>query len=135
VITLPNRFSQPIVFFVIGLAIVGLGATLITDPLQILKMILFAAIGIGVVLFLYKWLIAPKMGRIDSAYQRAAKQSKKRYKEKNQPARQPRAKQSHLKVVKSKDQLLRSKALKRKKEHNFKVIEGKKGKKKNRALF
>ncbi|RBW70595.1 SA1362 family protein [Bacillus taeanensis] len=132
---MPNRFSQPIVFLVIGLAIVGLGATLITDPLQIVKMLFFAAIGVAVILFLYKWLIAPRMGRTDSAYQRAAKQSKKRYKEKKQTIRQTRSKPSHLKVVKSKDQLLRSKALKRKKEHNFKVIEGKKGKKKNRALF
>ncbi|WP_026674897.1 SA1362 family protein [Alkalihalobacterium bogoriense] len=111
---------NPLVLLLIGLAIFGFMYTLITDPMRIITQVLiFSAIAF-VLFFLYKRFLAKQYGM--------PKQSSHR----------PIKKASNIVPHRSKNPsaIKRSKPLqKRKTEHNFKVIEGKKNKKKNRALF
>lgn len=130
-----RRILHPIALILIGLGVIGFLFSMITNPLKML--VIFAVIAIvGVVgTFLYKRFKNKQTGGGMSGYNRAVKQSAKRYKKQRKP-RQP----SHLKVVNSKNMAPEkhrkaSSLQKRKKEHNLKVIDGKKRKKKNRALF
>ncbi|MBO8176763.1 MAG: hypothetical protein H0Z31_04805 [Bacillus sp. (in: Bacteria)] len=112
-----------VVISVIGLlAIVGLLTTIMQEPIQLLKQLVFIAVAIGLFFFFYHlfWKAQPKR-KEQRAFRKAALQSKKRLKKRQQ-----------------KDQSKRPNSWK--KEHrkrsnvHLTVIEGKKGKKKNRAL-
>jgi hypothetical protein len=109
----------------IGLAILGFGITLITNPLGLLKQAFIIIVVLGGFFLLYKLFIAKRMfggggGRDLNLYRRAAKQSARRYKH-----------QVHQVKKKKPDPLIKKP---KRKDHNFTVIEGKKGKKNNRAL-
>lgn len=118
-----GRRSNIIVFLLIGLAILGFGNALITNPLGLLKQALILLLIFGGFFLLYKQFIRKRKGsREFTLYQKAAKQSARRYK---QQVHQPK-KKKHEPLIK--------KARIKKREHNFTVIEGKKGKKNNRAL-
>lgn len=106
----------------IGLAIFGFGITLITDPLGLLKQALIIILVVGGFFLLYKLFLAKRRGGKEfTLYQKAAKQSARRYKQ--HQIHQTKKKRPEPLIKKTK-----------KREHNFTVIEGKKGKKNNRAL-
>ncbi|MGY4690254.1 SA1362 family protein [Salibacterium sp. K-3] len=124
--------GNPILLVVFGLAVLGLGYQLVTNPIGVLTYILVGtAVAVGlyflftrvimkrVSLNQYQKAAGPKAssGRpvsSDKKYQKAARQQAKN---KTGPKRPPRT------------------GAKRKNDHNLTVIEGRKNRKKNRALF
>lgn len=130
-----RRMYNPLALLLIGLGAVGFVVKVVTDPLGILEMLAFAAAIVAIFILLYKRFIRKTSGRKATGYQRAAKQSVKLRKKQARKPRRP----SHLKVVNSKNlspkKMYKDSLQKRKKDHNFTVIDGKKRKKKNRALF
>lgn len=135
------RRIHPLALTLIGLGIIGFFVKILTDPFGMLTTVLFIAVIIGVLVLLYKRFVnrSGGAGGEMSAYQRAAKQSAKRYRNQQQNRRKAR-RPSHLKLVNSRKSPLKRKTdqptrEKRKEDHNLTVIDGKKRKKKNRALF
>ncbi|TLS36358.1 SA1362 family protein [Pseudalkalibacillus caeni] len=128
-----NRFVQPLIYFIMVLALIGFGWRLITEPMSLLTQILIAVAIAGIFYFIYKRFIAKQSSPENSAYKRAAKQSLKMKKRRESTRKQA----SHLRLLKSKPLLKNKKNRSNidKKEIPFTVIEGRKGKKKNRALF
>ncbi|MFD2625848.1 hypothetical protein [Salibacterium salarium] len=129
-----SRFPvNPFMIIIVGLAILGLGFQILTNPLGLLTYLFVGtAVAVGVY-FLFTRVILkrlsmnqfqgsagprPTNSKADSPqkkYQRAAKQQQSKNKtQKKRPAKV---------------------ASKRRKDHNLTVIEGKKNRKKNRALF
>ncbi|WLD92007.1 SA1362 family protein [Alkalihalobacillus sp. AL-G] len=122
-----QRKFNLIILLLLGLSAFGFVITLITDPMSILKMIaVFLAVG-AIFYFLYKRFIVKRMGKGMGQYQQAARYSKKKY-------------QTHSRTVSKSQPTTKSsfknnlKKHKKRKDHHLTVIEGKKGKKKNRAL-
>lgn len=116
---------HPLLTIVLGLAMIGIGYQLVHDPFALLMYLLIgAAVAVGMY-FLFTRVI---MKKITMNQYRASV-----------PRSNPNAKQ--MKVVKSgtnKKPIKKrpSKSIhRRRKEHNLTVIEGKKNRKKNRALF
>jgi hypothetical protein len=136
VIPLFNRKYHPLALIIIGLGLFGLIAMMINNPLELLKMVAIGAAILGIFVFLYRRFTRKRDGGDGSSYQRAAKQSAKKYKK--QKPRQTR-RPSHLKVINSSPLLAKKRkedpSEKRKNDHGLTVIDGKKRKKKNRALF
>lgn len=130
-----RRIYNSIVVLLIGLGVVGFLVMVITNPVRILEWVAIAAAIIAIFAFLYRRFLNKTAGNLVSGYRRAAKQSLKLRKKQARKSRRP----SHLKLVNSRRFLPKSmkdaNLQKRKKEHNFTVIDGKKSKKKNRALF
>ncbi|MFB4164586.1 SA1362 family protein [Alteribacillus sp. JSM 102045] len=121
--------ANPFIIIVFGLAALGLGYQLVTDPLGLITyLVVGAAVAVGLY-FLFTRVILKRMSM--SQYQSAARPksaarnlNKKHYK----AAKSPQAKKSSKKRP--------SRAInKRRNDHNLTVIEGKKNRKKNRALF
>lgn len=131
---LSRRILHPVALILIGLGVIGFLFSLYSHPLKMLA--IFAGIAVlGTIGFLlFKHFRNKRPDSNMSGYNRAVKQSAKKYKKQRKP-RQP----SHLKVVNSKKaapkNAQKSSLQKRKQENNLKVIDGKKRKKKNRALF
>jgi hypothetical protein len=126
----PRKFN-PIIILLLGLATFGFVITLFTNPMSLVKMVLIMAAVGGLFYFLYKRFIAARTSKDFGQYKQAARYSAKKYQNDNpgnfisrkiKPSQKPKAKPSFTKTKK------------RNNNHNFKVIEGKKGKKKNRAL-
>ncbi|WP_273832905.1 SA1362 family protein [Guptibacillus sedimenti] len=129
---LSRRVVQPLIYLLIGLAAIGFLWKILTDPSGLFKQLLITAAIAVVIIFIAKKLMAKKMGQQSTAYQRAAKQSSKFKKKKATPRRNA----THLRVIPSKRLTPKKRSLQEdKKENPFTVIEGRKGKKKNRALF
>lgn len=130
-----RRMYNPLALILIGLGAVGFVVKVVTDPLGMLKILAFAVAIAAIFFLLYKRFIRKTSVRGTSSYQRAAKQSSKLRKRQTRKPRRP----SHLKVVNTRNllpkKLYKDSLQKRKKDHNLKVIDGKKRKKKNRALF
>lgn len=126
---------HPIILFIIGLAGVGLLFRLINDPLGLVSEIFIAAVIVGVIFVIYKVLMQKRVGGSNGAsikYQKAVKQSKKRFNDTSNHLTKVRG--LSQKTTSSKKPLRSTQSTKRR-DHNFTVIDGKKGKKKNRALF
>ncbi|RSK27811.1 hypothetical protein EJF36_13505 [Bacillus sp. HMF5848] len=134
------RFKSMSSWIVVLLMLAGIGVvySFITNPIGFLQRIVIFAIIIGLGFLLYRHLTNKSIpGR--SNYINAVKQSKKRYQThqpspvrkivKNNTTIQPKAKVSSIKKP------LRNDSDKRKRASHLTVIEGKKGKKKNRAFF
>lgn len=130
-----RRIYHPIAVLLIGLGVVGFLDMAITKPMRILEWLAIAAAIFAIFALLYRRFLNKTAGRSVSGYRRAAKQSLKLRKKQVRKSRRP----SHLKLVNSRrlfPKSLKDGSLqKRKKEHNLTVIDGKKNKKKNRALF
>lgn len=131
-----NRRRNIFVLSLIGLSVFGLLTTLIFEPGQLLKQIAIYAF-FGVVIFLiYKWFVRRRIGgKEHSAYLRAAKQSAKRFNEgskKSNVLGTINKKTSFTSIKKSNQS---STPKKKTTPTHLTVIEGKKGKKKNRAFF
>lgn len=112
-------------------AVIGFTSLLIKEPTRLLQMLLFSALIVGIFFAVYHFLIKNKSS--DSNYERAVKQSKKRQKKKQKT----RVKAPHLRVVGSNPHKLRKEKplMVKNEKHHLTVIEGRKNKKKNRALF
>ncbi|WP_221565508.1 SA1362 family protein [Alkalihalobacillus sp. TS-13] len=128
------RKFNVLVMLILGLAAFGFINTVITNPMYLVRMVLIIAAVGGIFYFLYKRFLAKRFGggggKDVNKYKQAARYSAKKYQ--NQPGnvmkKPPKIKPS----PQTKPSV--SKKKKRANDHNFKVIEGKKGKKKNRAL-
>lgn len=124
-----NRTSYYIVMGLIALGAIGIVSQLINDPGSFLKTIAVMAIVIAVIYFLFTrfYQATPSSHKHEQqAFKKAAKKSKKRFKKKEQgPSVSKRSSLGSLSAARKK---------KRDTSH-LTVIEGKKGKKKNRASF
>ncbi|KMK76980.1 SA1362 family protein [Alkalihalobacillus pseudalcaliphilus] len=136
-----HRAFQFLVPAVVILAIVGLSHQIVTNPLGLLRTLLFIAlfiVGIFVVyrLFMMKQYGTPFLPQ-RSGPSRKQLQKAKRTSTVNKsapskfPLRNVQSPTSHSKVA----PLKKKKPVQRNRSHNLTVIEGKKNKKKNRALF
>ncbi|MFC5713331.1 SA1362 family protein [Thalassorhabdus alkalitolerans] len=126
--------AHPVLIVIFGLAALGLGYQLITNPLGLLTYLLVgAAVAVGIY-FLFTRVILKRMSM--NQYQAQARpsayggKSAAGAKGKGAPNNRPTP-------IKQKSQKKRpARAVnKRRNDHNLKVIEGKKNRKKNRALF
>jgi hypothetical protein len=132
-----NRRSNIIVGIIIALGAIGLVYTLFTQPSKIFIQLGMLVLFGGVIFLVYKLVIRRRTGSKEySAYLRAVKQSKRRFNEpNNQKAQISRIGDSKKGTLTKKKTISRTAAPKRKKNSHLTVIEGKKGKKKNRAFF
>ncbi|WP_305911445.1 SA1362 family protein [Guptibacillus hwajinpoensis] len=129
---LSRRVVQPLIYMVIGLAALGFIWKLFTDPMGLFTQLLITAAIAALVIFLVRKFMTKRMGKQSTSYQKAAKQSSKMQKKKSAPRRNA----PHLRVIPSKRLMPKKRSLQDDKKQNpFTVIEGRKGKKKNRALF
>lgn len=112
-----RRRPFPLITLLIVFAIFGFSYRLWNDPIQLLKQVFFIVFVVAGFYGIYKWM---QRQRSNHSYQKAVKQSKKLHHQKTKPT--------------SKKQT-RPTALKKKHVTHLTVIEGKKGKKKNRASF
>ncbi len=132
---LKNRMISYIVFGVIGLAVIGLLSKIINNPAGFFKGIAIILGVAAVVFLLVKLLYKPSPEKSEQrAFIKAAKKSSKRKQQKDpKPQNRMKLKQkkkSNLTSIKS------ARRLRKKNERpQLTVIEGKKGKKKNRASF
>jgi hypothetical protein len=104
------------------LAVVGLGSYLFTNPAGLFKQLLFMAFLVAAILLIFRiWSNRSLGGRERNAFAKAARQSKLRAKRRKA---QTRAKSQ-----------LRKRPLRKRSTAHLTVIEGKKSKKKDRAIF
>ncbi|MET3699202.1 hypothetical protein SAMN05877753_102160 [Bacillus oleivorans] len=124
-----NRLKYWLFYIVIALAILGLGNYLWTDPAAFIKNLIFIGVFAAIIIFLFTRFrgTAVHNRKEHKAFVKAAKYSKKRLKmraeQKNNPINRSISKPSIKKAIHSK---------KRSAPH-LTVIEGKKGKKKDKA--
>ncbi|MBS4209626.1 SA1362 family protein [Bacillus sp. FJAT-50079] len=112
-------------WFFIGIlvfAAIGLGSSLFTNPLGLMKQVIFIIVVAAAIFGVYRFLSGRRPGAGEyRSFAKAAKQSKKRMKHRQTPSKQS----SSAKV----------KPLRKRSAAHLTVIEGKKGKKKDRAIF
>ncbi|MBD1378812.1 SA1362 family protein [Metabacillus arenae] len=124
-----KRRLHPLVLILIGFALFGFGYQLIFNPGSIVRMLAVIA-AVGVIIYLVvRYMMKKRMGKDYSSYAKAAKQSRKRLKKRTQAAPTP------IKSIQTHKRTQKSSAIKKKRQTHLTVIEGKKGKKKNRASF
>lgn len=118
-----SKVISYIVYSIIGLAVLGLIISLIENPGGLLKSILTVVLIAGVILLIFRFLSGNRMPlKADQkAFMRAARLSKKRLKKQSRPKR----------VVNKHKKAIRRSAVG---SSHLTVIEGKKGKKRNRAM-
>jgi hypothetical protein len=129
-----SRFIRSVVLSLILLGCFGLLYTLFINPVHLIKQFVFILIFLSVFYLLYMFYMRKRLGGKEHiSYIKAAKRSIRRYNERNHKQR------SHLRSISSSKQLAAKKHLrslqKRDNQPQLTVIEGKKGKKKNRAFF
>lgn len=127
-----RSFALVLFFLVIGLAIFQLVSFAVEDPGGLLKNLLTIGIVAAAFYWLYKLFTGQgKNGKnANSSYNRAAKQSKRKY---AKPNVTPLSKKLSLDAKNKKASVGLLK--KKRKQSHLTVIEGKKGKKKDRASF
>ncbi|TXC92323.1 hypothetical protein FS935_04505 [Metabacillus litoralis] len=124
-----NRRMNGVVLVIISLGIIGVITTLVSDPLWLLKQIAIYTVLAGAIYLIYRLFMKKRMGKENTSYAKAVKQSKKRYDDRNTRA-------SNVKNISQVKRSSKTSAVKKKKQpSHLTVIEGKKGKKKNRAFF
>lgn len=124
-----NRSFSYIFYGIVILGVIGMVSRLFADPVGVLRNLLIFAAVAGIIFFAFKRLTKNQPGKRDQrAYVKAAKESKKRFKQRNQ------SKASGDKVASfSVAQNVKKSKNRKNSDIHLKVIEGKKGKKKNRA--
>lgn len=129
-----GRLAKIIASCFLALAVVGLSALVFMEPSRLVKLILVYGLMIGAIYAIYHFFLKDKIAGTDRKYAKAVKQSLKRQKLKQQKTR---IKAPHLRVVGSNPHKLKKEKplLNKSAKQNFTVIEGRKNKKKNRALF
>lgn len=127
-----KRSLKPVFVTIITLGAFGFIYTIVKQPFMLFQRIFFMALFVGVFYAIYKLYVKRRSGGKEQlAYMKAAKHSKKRingYHDKKAPVKGSVKKVTPL----TKHRL---KLEKKKTEVHLTVIEGKKGKKKNRASF
>ncbi|MEH7386881.1 SA1362 family protein [Bacillus sp. JJ1521] len=133
-----RRKSNIVVKILLGLGALGFVYTLFTRPGSLLVQAGMIFLFIGIIYLLYKFVFSRRMGgKEQSAYLRAAKQSRKRFKTGSQRKSQTMGMGSKKPTASATKRSTVSPIHKKRKTNttHLTVIEGKKGKKKNRALF
>jgi uncharacterized membrane protein YfcA len=127
---LKNRTSSIVVGGIIILALIGIISSISTNPAKFLQSIaVIALIGIGIYFVVRKFSISSPQRREQRAFLKAAKKSKKRLQQKSGDSH---GKSSSLGTLTT---LKKNNRTKKKPPAHLTVIDGKKGKKKNRASF
>ncbi len=130
-----RKNSMILIYILLGFAAVGLFFTLRDNPLQLIKNVLIGVAVIGLVYFIFTRFRKSSSGGDYQAYKKAARKTiKKNRKLEMTKTKTKRSKQNtHGLTVISKEQLINRP--KKKSDVKLTVIEGKKTRKKNRALF
>ncbi len=125
-----NRRTNWIVMVIILLGVLGFVTTLVSEPLWLLKQIAIYAAIAGLIYVIYRLVSRRRIGKEHSSYLKAAKQSKRRFDDRSK-------KGSNVRNISQVKKTKKASAIKKKKQQpsHLTVIEGKKGKKKNRAFF
>lgn len=124
--------NHPLFYILISLAIFGFGYKLLVQPSQLFSQMIIWAIVIGVIFLIYQLVMKNKTNNEYSAFVKAAKKSKRRYKNKTVHTSSNRLNSTK----KLNGKTTKSALSKKRRDHvHLTVIEGKKNKKKNRALF
>jgi predicted tellurium resistance membrane protein TerC len=124
-----RRVMNGIVLAIILLGAIGLITTLVTNPVWLLKQIAIYAAIAGVIYLIYRLFFKKRMGSEYASYAKAAKKSKRRFDDRSNRV-------STIKNIAHAKKGTKTSAIKKKKQpSHLTVIEGKKGKKKNRAFF
>lgn len=127
-----RRVIKSVIFIVLALGVVGLLSNIGRDPLWLVKQVAIYG-GIAAIIYLvYRVYMKKRMGQEYSSYKKAAKQSKRRFDDR---APSPLKSNPQVKSISQARKSKKASALKKTKQTHLTVIEGKKGKKKNRASF
>ena len=128
---LKNRFVTYAVAGLIIFAVIGAISSLITNPMALLKMLFFTIVTVAVIFLLVKLFYKPSQGRREQrAFIKAAKRSKKGNVNRSAVKMKSKPTQKQSSVTSFKKMRIRKK---NDSNPNLTVIEGRKGKKKNRA--
>ncbi|MDQ0231941.1 SA1362 family protein [Metabacillus malikii] len=119
-----QRVMKGIILAIIILGVIGV----LLNPMWLVRQVAFIAVVGGIIYLAYRFYAKRKLGKEYSSYMRAAKQSKRRYNEQKTPVQNVRSFSQARKTISTS-------AKKKKQPSHLTVIEGKKGKKKNRAHF
>ncbi len=126
-----NRFVTYAVAGLIIFAVIGAISSLITNPMALLKMLFFTIVTVAVIFLLVKLFYKPSQGRREQrAFIKAAKRSKKGNVNRSAVKMKSKPTQKQSSVTSFKKMRIRKK---NDSNPNLTVIEGRKGKKKNRA--
>jgi Zn-dependent protease with chaperone function len=126
-----NRFVTYAVAGLIIFAVIGAFSSLITNPMAVLKGLAFMIVTVAVILLLVKLFYKPSQGKREQrAFIKAAKRSKKGKGNRTSMKMKSKPAQKQSSVTSFKKMRIRKKS---NSNPNLTVIEGKKGKKKNRA--
>ncbi|TYR82440.1 hypothetical protein FZC66_02285 [Priestia megaterium] len=130
-----RSFVKPLIYSLIGLGAIGFVYTLFTSPTSLLRQAGYIFLFIILFYLIFRFVIRPSQTKgQDKGYYRAVKQSKMRQKEKERGNN--KVDMNAYRNVKKRPAVKSTKSLKKKKNNtHLTVIEGKKGKKKNRAFF
>ncbi|MBS2969605.1 hypothetical protein J9317_12600 [Metabacillus sp. KIGAM252] len=123
-----KRGSNWFFLAIAGLAGFYLITTMITNPAALLRQAAILVITIAIIYFVFRYFMKKRMGSDYSSYSKAVKQSKRTANETTHSG-------SPSKTVTPIKKYAKRKPFKKKSSSHLTVIEGKKGKKKNRALF
>lgn len=127
-----NRLIQPAIGIIIGLGAIGIIYSLITSPGQFARTLLYTAIGACILFLVLRYFVTRRMGKEGAAYKKAAKQSARRFHDKK-PKRTVKNRHTHLRSISNPN--AKPLVIRKKSKTQLTVIEGKKNKKKKRALF
>ncbi|WP_110111292.1 SA1362 family protein [Bacillus sp. CGMCC 1.16541] len=134
-----RSFIKPLLYVLFGLGAFGFIYTLFTNPSSLLRQAGYVFLFFILFYLLYRFVLRPSQTKgQDKEYLRAVKQSKRRLKERGQPRAEAKPYSTVNKRTKQPTTKLSSKSTapkKKKSNSHLTVIEGKKGKKKNRAFF
>ncbi|MDQ0256269.1 hypothetical protein J2S74_003687 [Evansella vedderi] len=119
---------HPLILTIIGLAILGIGYNLVRSPGAFFTQILITAGIVVLLIFVMKKFILPRLMRSQAPYG----QPQSMYTQKSQSTKRPATFSSKKKDKKKR---ISRPLVKRQSDVKLTVIEGKKNKKKNRALF
>ncbi|WP_020061594.1 SA1362 family protein [Bacillus sp. 123MFChir2] len=131
-----RSFMFALFVVIVGLAIFNLVSFTIEDPMGVVKNIMIMLVVVGVFYLLYKMLTSSSSSanNSQSSYKRAAKQSNRKYGKQNVTPLSNNLLKKNASDTKGKKENTSFLKRKRKQSH-LTVIEGKKGKKKDRASF
>jgi hypothetical protein len=128
-----RKKSMIIIYVLLGFAALGLISTLRNDPLQLIRNVLIGVAIVGLIYFIFTRFSRGNSGEEYQAYKKAARKTTKK-KRKYEMVKTKRSRHNpHGLTVISKEQLINKP--KKKSDVKLTVIEGKKTRKKNRALF
>ncbi|MDQ0224938.1 SA1362 family protein [Metabacillus niabensis] len=118
-----QNIMKGIIVAILILGVIGI----ISNPFWLFRQIAFMAILAIIIYLVYRLFMRKRMSKEYASYLKAAKQSKKRFNDKGN-------RQSNIRSFSQAKKQTKASAIKKKKQStHLTVIEGKKGKKKNRA--